>query len=781
MFQELEIREGWVTVALLVIMLLCVAWSIQAAEWTSGLAILQAVVLLGGLLGIVLAKSRIPNTLAHPLSLLAGFTWAAFLTSGVLASNLGLSREAAIIELEERVRNWLYVMFSGGTTAGNYIFLFLLALLLWLLAYFSAWAIFRWQRAWWAVIVCGVALILNINAAPNNITYFMVAFVLFGLLLVVRASLANYEREWRLAKVGYSPELVYSFLRAGFVIILVAILLAWAAPRALASRPMQEVWDKIGEPWRRLQDQSTRMFQDLNYRREPAFITFGRAMRFGGAVQLSDAPVMDVESTRGRYWRVMVFHEYIGAGWNNTDVDTILIDENSEQLAQVGLDLRTEVTQTITLQQDLGPQGTIAGAAQPVRVTLPLRAVVSILPSEAETSSPPETTPVPSALRDPSVLYSREPLRAEQSYQVVSSMTRADEESLRNAGTEYPDWVIPRYLQLPESVPERVALLAEQITVGRETPYDKATAIERYLRDIPYNEQIEGPAPEQDGVDYFLFESREGYCEYYASAMVVMLRSVGVPARYVEGFSQGQREEGVYRVLEKDGHAWPEVYFPAYGWVEFEPTAGEPVLLRRQSQNDSAEGRADDRSRTGPQRDLGIEMEDPFAEDYLDTWPTPESESFLQRIGRWGGFTLAMSAMVLVTAALLMVRRRRHIEGLSVAERVYEDLVEWVRRLLRLKPLAHQTPNEYANAVSWLVPQGRETIEQIADLYVEERFGAKTVSGEEAETAWRGTWPLLWRRWVRRQGERLGSLRFRLIKVSPQETGWNQIQDSEKQ
>jgi len=781
MFRELELREGWVTVALLLIMLLCVAWSIQAAEWTSGLAILQAVVLLGGLLGILLAKSRIPNTLAHPLSLLAGFTWAAFLTSGVLASNLGLSREAAIIELEERLRDWLYVMFSGGTTAGNYIFLFLLALLLWLLAYFSAWAIFRWQRAWWAVIVCGVAMILNINAAPNNIAYFMIAFVLFGLLLVVRASLASYEREWRLAKVGYSPELVYSFLRAGFVIILVAILLAWAAPRALASRPMQEVWDKIGEPWRRLQDQSARMFQDLNYRGEPAFVTFARAMRFGGSVQLSDEPVMDVESTQGRYWRVMVYHEYIGAGWNNTDVDTILIDENSDQLAQFDLELRTEVTQTITLRQDLGPQGTIAGAGQPVRVTLPLRAVVSILPSGEERGGAAETTAVASAPRDPSVLYSREPLEAEQSYQVMSSMTKADEESLRSAGTEYPDWVIPRYLQVPESVPERVSLLAEQITAGRETPYDMTIAIERYLRDIPYNEQIEGPAPEQDGVDYLLFESREGYCEYYASAMVVMLRSVGIPARYVEGFSQGQKEEGVYKVLEKDGHAWPEVYFPGYGWVEFEPTAGEPVLLRARSQDDTGEGGLDDGRRSGPQRDLGIEIEDPFAEDYYGPFPTPEPESFLQIVGRWSGLLLVLAALVLVAAALLMVRRRRRIAGLSVAERVYEDLVDWVRRLLRLNPLAHQTPHEYAGAVSWLVPQGRETIERIADLYVEERFGAKTVSGEEAEIAWRETWPLLWRGWVRRQGERLGSLRFRLVKASPPEAMWKQMQEPEEE
>ena len=253
MFRELELKEGWVTVALLLLMLLCVSWSLQAAEWTIGLSILQAMVLVGGVFGIVVAKSRTPNSLAHLLSLLVGFAWAAYLTSRVLAANASMTGEAALIELEALLREWLLVMFGGGTTAGSYVFLFLLAFLMWIMAYVSAWAIFRWQRAWWAVILCGVVLLLNINAAPTNLAGYMIAFVLFALLLVVRASLAQYEEEWRLARVGYSPELVYGFLRAGLVVILVAILVAWAAPEALASRPVQEAWNKMSEPWRRFQ------------------------------------------------------------------------------------------------------------------------------------------------------------------------------------------------------------------------------------------------------------------------------------------------------------------------------------------------------------------------------------------------------------------------------------------------------------------------------------------------------------------------------------------------
>lgn len=780
MFRDWEIQEGWTTVALMLIMLLCVAWSIQSAQWTAGLAILQAVVLVGGVLGIVLAKSRILNRMAHLLSVMAGFTWAAYLTSRVLSSGTGLSIEAAVVEFARRLQDWLYIVFTGGRSSGNYVFLFLLGLLLWIMAYFCAWAIFRWQRVWWAVILCGVAVIVNITYAPTNLTGFLVAFILFALLLVVRTSLASYEQEWRAARVGYSPELVYGFLRAGLAVTILAIILAWFAPDVLASRPMQDVWDKVSEPWRRLQEESSRVFQNLNYRNQPAFITFSRSMKFGGAVELTDAPVMEVEASTGRYWRVMVFHEYTSDGWTNTDTDTILIGENKQGFSVPDYDLRREVTQTITLRQNLGPQRTIAAAGQPLRADISLRALVTLITRDESEGADIASHLLAAAPGDPSVLYSQEPLRAGDSYQVVSSFTRADQESLREAGTDYPPWIVPRYLQLPETLPQRVVLLADQITAGRETPFEMAMAIERYLRDIPYNQRINAPAPGQDGVDYFLFDAREGYCDYYSSAMVVMLRAVGVPARYVRGYGRGLRDEGVYYVQEKNGHAWPEVFFPGYGWIEFEPTAAEPVLVRPRSQNTGNTDPADERERFWAERFRDQEFDSDFYPELLGPLPTATPEPMWQRIGRWGGLALSAVAFVLVFIALLMARRRRRIEGLSVTERVYLDLVEWVRRFLRLAPLAHQTPHEYAGSVTSMVPQGRSAVEQITDLYVMERFGGKPVPGEQAETAWRETWPLLLRRWLRRQGERIRNLPYRFVPGLRPKPRWHEV-DADQQ
>jgi transglutaminase-like putative cysteine protease len=753
MFPEIELKEGWATVVLLLLMFLCVAWAIQTAHWAEGLAILQGVVLVGGLAGIVLAKSRTPKRMAHLLSILGGFAWSVYLIGRFLAQGMDLPVSAALVALDWRLQSWLTALVNKGTSSDNYIFLLTLSLLLWVMAYVSAWAIFRWQRAWWAVIICGMALMLNNIYAPTSLNGYLIAFLFFALLLVVRTNVAFHEQEWRVARVAYNSELVFSFLRAGLVISILAILLAWATPKALASRPFEQVWVKIGEPWRRFQDQSSRVFQNLNYQNPARYIYSDRSVRFGGAVNLSDMPIIDVQSPVGRYWRVMAYHEYTGFGWNNTDTDTVLIDGNAQVLAVPEFDLRREITQTITLQQDLGPEGMIAAASQPLRAQLPLRAVVSLVTHEDDLVRSPDASPKYALPGDPSVLYSRQALKAGQSYQVYSSLSQADAESLRDAGTNYPNWVTPRYLQLPDSLPERVRLLAGEITQGQATAYEKAVAIERYLRNIPYNDQIAGPGLAQDGVDYFLFDAKQGYCDYYASAMAVMLRAVGVPARYVRGYSQGQKgEDGLYHVREWDGHAWPEVFFPGYGWVEFEPTAGEPVLTRPSSRagtSQDSDTEANEYLRRGPTDIMDIEFYPETSGRGFETGP----KSLWQRVGRWGWLSLDLGAMVLVLLALFKARRKRRIAGLSVAERVYADLVDWVRRLLRIELLAHQTPHEYATAVGQTVPQGRWAMEQIADSYVQERFGKKEVPDAEVEAAWGQSRHALWHHWGEQKTE----------------------------
>ena len=179
--------------------------------------------------------------------------------------------------------------------------------------------------------------------------------------------------------------------------------------------------------------------------------------------------------------------------------------------------------------------------------------------------------------------YPREDLGVGESYEVLSSVSVADETSLREVGdlSHLGDAPLPATANRCPTACTACWRPSDRGPGQRTT----AKAIESYLRQIPYSLDIPGPRLGQDGVDYFLFDEQQGYCDYYASAMVVMLRSVGVPARYVRGYIHTSSDDGVYQLLESDGHAWPEVYFPGYGWVEFEPTGGRPALVRRATQD----------------------------------------------------------------------------------------------------------------------------------------------------------------------------------------------------
>src|SRR5262249_16206916 len=146
----------------------------------------------------------------------------------------------------------------------------------------------------------------------------------------------------------------------------------------------------------------------------------------------------------------------------------------------------------------------------------------------------------------------------------------ASETALRSAGTAYPDWVAARYLQLPGTVTERTRALATQLANGETNPFDTAIAIQTYVRDtIRYEENIDPPAAGRDVVDYVLFDSQQGYCEYYGSSMAVLLRMDGIPARVVGGYYRvpfDQQDNG-YLYREKNAHLWVEVFFPGYGWI----------------------------------------------------------------------------------------------------------------------------------------------------------------------------------------------------------------------
>jgi transglutaminase-like putative cysteine protease len=174
-------------------------------------------------------------------------------------------------------------------------------------------------------------------------------------------------------------------------------------------------------------------------------------------------------------------------------------------------------------------------------------------------------------------VYDRDPVHVVNLYEADSDIARPTPSQLRNASNLLPA-LTDAYLQLPELDP-RIPQLATQIIGSASNNYDKATAIEHYLN-THYAYTLQLPrTPVQDPLANFLFDRKEGHCEYFASSMAVMLRTLHIPSRVVNGFRSDEFNDvtGNYVVRAKDAHSWVEAFFPGYGWVTFDPTPGGTV------------------------------------------------------------------------------------------------------------------------------------------------------------------------------------------------------------
>jgi hypothetical protein len=336
---------------------------------------------------------------------------------------------------------------------------------------------------------------------------------------------------------------------------------------------------------------------------------------------------------------------------------------------------------------------------------------------------------------------------------VVSSVSRAPIEQLRSAGANYPATIRERYLQLPNTLPDRVKDLAQKIVTDAKAtnPYDQAAALEAWLRDnIEYNDQIPTPAQGQDGVDYLLFVTKQGFCDYYASAMAVMARSLGIPARIATGFAQGtfDSQRNVYQVRQNNAHTWTEIYFPRYGWIQFEPTASQPAIERPSP----AESTGPDSSATpdpgdpsrGAGREVGDEQDDPRrnAPENLSDATQAANQSPLGWV-----ILIGFGAILLVAGGGFMAVRwyedrdaPKQATGGAWAFARLSRMTRW----LRVRLSTADTPYEQAETIGLAVPKRREEIDQLADLYVRERYGRAEVELNQTRSIWQRIHWSLW-------------------------------------
>lgn len=413
----------------------------------------------------------------------------------------------------------------------------------------------------------------------------------------------------------------------------------------------------------------------------------------------SDVPVYSVRTSHPGNMRIQVFHEYTGQWWRTDDRPKMpaVNDGGWQRIPMTGAgaseDQATEVEQVVTVHKTI--MAHIPSAFCPVAIEVGDRQV---------------------RYNQPRLLQVTKYIDSGEIYTVVSQLPPLIPLSGRS-GVKYDTDLLEADLQLPDNLPQRIIRLAEQI-VGDETdPVTRARLIEQHLLWGGYTYSLSvQPSWPNDFVDFFLFEGKTGFCQHFASAMVVMCRAVGIPARLVTGFNRGEEDPDdpdLYMVRELNAHAWAEVYIAGAGWLEFDPTpAGEEEeSILAQAWDDINEG----------------------------------VRAFALSVGRFGAkyWYVPLAVIILLPFAVIVMRshsdrrflRRRGIEG---------DLGRIVGAYLRTRRLiasrgAPDTPSlaprEFLRGAPPLSDEVRRDIETLIEWYVAARFGHRPVDDAAVKDA----------------------------------------------
>ncbi len=632
---------------LLMAALLTASTRLLITDWTDHLTLASSLALLGAALGLALGSSRFPSGWAAVLALAYGAL--------ILPWQLGLTLEQDIawrerwIEVARRLASSFAQLVGQESVLDPLFFLALVGGLSWLLGVHAGYALARRADPWRAILPPGLAvLVIQVYDPISSRAGYLAAYLFFSLLLVAHTTYLSRRARWQETRTLVPPYAGLDLGRISLVVVAALLLVAWGLPGlARALPPAERIRDELNHFWEPLREPLNRAFAAVRGTGGVAVEAYGPQLALGRGRKLGETLLLTVQAPPSPapgvryYWRARTYDSYASGVWSNETALTSPVVPSLTAQGLHGAEGRWTATFTVTTAM---PILTLYAPSQPVWVSQPARAVLA--------PNPDGTVDLIAVQADP---Y----LQAGTSYRVRASLSAPTVAQLRGAGAEYPGWVIRRYLQLPPEITPRTLELARQIAAGQETPYDVAVAVTRYLRlSIRYRETVPPLPSGREPVDWFLFDLREGFCTYYATAEVVLLRAVGIPARLAAGYATGERQGDIYRVRQKDSHAWPEVYFPGIGWVEFEPTVSQPEIQRPLG---SVEGRVGEgppapQGEEGRRRPLGRfpemeEMELP-EEEFAGTPPAA------RRPALYGALLLILLVLLPLLATGRVLRRR---------------------------------------------------------------------------------------------------------------------------
>lgn len=563
----------WAAIGLLFILLQTVASRLVATTWTPFLYLIQTFTYMGFVIGTVLGYSTFQRRTVR---------WLTFFYMIILLPlqwTLVIDQNASLEEQFASVGGRLFFSTSDFLARlpveDPLFFVALMSIAFWVISSWAGFTLVRNQNYLGAILPAAVGLIIiqNYDRVMAGRLWFLAFFAFIALLLLGRMQFLQNKQSWRERRIFLSPDTGIDLTSSMAIAAGLIILVAWTVPDSLSSmNAAVKTWNRVTKPWHEFTENMKNAVSALESpsgNKNGEF--FGSNLALGRGFPLSDLVMFEVEAPDlpfeekppRYYWRGRVYDLFQNGKWYTSG--TVREEYSPAVTNPFQVDMREKMPARFVINTGQTNFSLLFSPAQPIWISRP--GVTFAAPAEVG--------------KDIFAWYAYPALRGGETYQLDAILSNPNRQQLQEAGTAYPEWVEQKYLQLPKDFSPRIQELAKEITAGAQTPYEKATLITRYLREnIVYSQTIPEPPRNKDSLEWVLFDFKQGYCVYYASADILMLRSVGVPARMAVGFAQGEREGNTYVVRRLNSHAWPEVYFPGIGWVEFEPTAGQAPLDR---------------------------------------------------------------------------------------------------------------------------------------------------------------------------------------------------------
>ena len=723
--------EGWLSLFFVAILAVTVAWSLDDAalvlgrgDWTD----LLAWTALGGVAaGFVGARVGWNRPVAH----LVGATFAALIVPVLVGSviqpqgSLAERYAATAWSVVNAVIDFAVRGLPVTRETGHY--LLFLGLLCWANGQFAASAVFRHGRPIGPIIVLGAVLVANMSTTAHDQIWFIVLFTVASLSLLTRLHALEERATWIRRRIG-DPAVVGSlYLRGGTIFIIAAVFLALTLTVSAHSAPLAGFWEDAKPGLVEISQWLQRIIPAAPDSKSLGVPSFGAQVSIGGIWSTTNTPALEIIRPPGDtdklYWRATAYDTFTLNGWT-TAVATS--DDRPADTPILGgtLDaIPPSAARTVTSFRIIPQTSLLHVAFSPIdpqsidrATTLNLNGADGFFQSIAIDKG--ETYTLTAALP------------TERDIPGGLTMNR-----LRAAGTNYPPGITARYLAVPDGAmgPAARKLLADLQArgraAGRTTPYDLAKSIVDEFHDsqkYSYETNVLGVCDQESSIVECFAAHRRGYCEHFASTMVILLRRAAIPARLVEGFLPGDLDPATGREEIRTGgsHAWVEVYFPGYGWQMFDPTGGDVSQVEP-----LPEGSVVPLATVGPRPSFAGGADDGRVPNEGSGGPRGTGGAGTTGGSSGPGMIVAAVLLLVAVLALAFLAWRRGPRGATNPDAVYASVTGIARRF-GFGPRPTQTAYEYATALGDVLPAVRPELQTVAAAKVEVAYGRRTLGDD---------------------------------------------------